>query len=185
VILASTSRYRRELLGRLLSDFRCRAPEVDETPIPGEAPAERARRLALLKAEACAEPGQVVIGSDQVASLDGRILRKPGGFEAALAQLQACSGRSVQFHTAVSVIGPGGGDSHLDLTQVNFRSLDTARLAAYLRREQPYDCAGSFKSEGLGVMLMDSIETRDPTALQGLPLIWLAGCLQRMGIGLV
>ena len=187
VMLASTSRYRRALLERLLPSFEIMAPDVDESLIPDEAPAARAARLALLKAEAGARhaPDRVVIGSDQVASLNGRILRKPGNHERAMQQLAACAGKTVDFHTAVCVIAPGQREQHTDHTRVVFRDSSETQREAYLRREQPYDCAGSFKSEALGIVLMSRIENEDPTALQGLPLIWLADCLQRVGATIV
>ncbi len=187
VALASTSRYRRALLERLLSDFRCLDPAVDETPLAGELPAARAIRLARLKAEAGARmaAGCIVIGSDQVASLDQEILRKPGSHARAVAQLEACNGRHVDFYTAVCVLHAGQASEHLDHTQVVFRDSDAQLRHDYLLQEQPYDCAGSFKSEGLGVILMERIDNQDPTALQGLPLIWLARCLRNLGAALL
>ncbi|HHQ14306.1 MAG TPA: septum formation protein Maf [Chromatiales bacterium] len=188
ILLASTSRYRRALLQRLLVDFGCAAPDIDETARSDEAPAALAQRLAELKAESCASrnPGGITIGSDQVAALEDRILGKPGDFDTALAQLLASSGRVVEFHTAVCVLGPGDRHAarHIDLTRVHFRRFDRAEAERYLQREPAFDCAGSFKSEGFGVTLMQRIENQDPTALQGLPLIWLAGCLRDRGIAL-
>ena len=187
VVLASTSRYRRALLERLLPSFEVMAPQVDEALVADEAPADRAARLAALKAEAGARQAadQLVIGSDQVASLSGRVLRKPGGHERAMQQLADCAGQTVDFHTAVCVIAPGQRGQHTDHTRVVFRQGSDALRDAYLRREQPYDCAGSFKSEALGIILMSRIDSQDPTALQGLPLIWLADCLQRFGVAIV
>jgi len=184
VVLASTSRYRRALLERVLPVFEARAPEVDEALLPDERPAERAARLAVLKAESGASVAtdKVVIGSDQVASLSGRVLRKPGSHDRAVRQLADCSGRTVDFHTAVCVIAPNRREQHTDHTRVVFRQTSDALREAYLRYEKPYDCAGSFKSEGLGIILMYRIDNEDPTALQGLPLIWLTDCLQRFGI---
>ena len=186
VILASGSPYRRELLARLLLEFDCRPLDVDETEHPGEAPEAIARRLAHVKAEACAakEPGAVIIGGDQVPSLDGEVLRKPGSRSRAAAQLSACSGRSVTFYTAVCVMGPDNqpAESHVDRTVVQFRRLTPAVIERYLDRDTPYDCAGSFKAEALGIALFERVETHDPTALQGLPLIWLSGCLARRGV---
>ncbi len=186
VVLASTSRYRRELLARLLTEFSCHSPAVDETPQSGETPRALAERLARLKAQSAASGSAIVIGSDQVAAVGERILSKPGALEPAIAQLAACSGHSVVFYTAVCVIGPGAGalHTHVDLTTVVFRSLSAAEIRRYVEREQPFDCAGSFKAEGLGVALMERIENQDPTAIQGLPLIWLAGCLRTLGIAL-
>lgn len=184
LILASTSRYRREMLARLGLPFETAAPNTDESARPGEAPAELAARLADAKARAIQAADAVVIGSDQVASLDGERLRKPGDHATALRQLSAAQGKTVLFHTAVTVLDTGSGKSwsHVDLTEVRFARLGTAELDRYLRIEQPYDCAGSFKSEGLGVVLFDRIESRDPTALIGLPLIWLAGALKTAGL---
>jgi septum formation protein len=183
IVLASTSRYRRELLARLGLPFEAVAPDAPEHEIPGEAPEAMAARLALAKAASIARPGALVIGSDQVASLDGRLLRKPGTPEVAVAELEACQGRTVVFHTAVAVLDTGSGTraEHLDRTEVRFRRLDRRALARYVALEQPLDCAGSFKSEGLGVVLFEQIASNDPTALIGLPLIWLAGALRALG----
>jgi len=183
LILASTSRYRRELLSRLGLPFEAKAPNAPEQPIDGETPAKMAARLALAKARSIDSPGALVIGSDQVASLDGRLLRKPGSHAVALEQLTACQGRTVVFDTAVAIIDTRSGTllEHVDRTEVLFASLQTAALDRYLRREQPLDCAGSFKAEGLGVALFERIDSRDPTALIGLPLIWLAGALRELG----
>jgi septum formation protein len=185
VVLASTSPYRRALLARILPDFATVAPAVDESPRPGERPDELALRLAIAKARAVSalHPGQVVIGSDQVAELDGHALGKPGTHARAQHQLAACSGRSVRFVTAVCVIDSHGHEyTALDETAVCFRTLDAGEIDRYLRREQPYDCAGSFKCEGLGIVLFERIDSRDPTALVGLPLIALAALLRRAGI---
>jgi len=187
VILASTSRYRAELLARLLADFTRVAPDVDETPLAGEAPAARALRLARAKASAVARaagPGAIVIGSDQVAALGTALLRKPGSAECARAQLAASSGRTVHFHTALCVIATTSGTehTHLDTTKVHFRALDAAEIARYVAREQPLDCAGSFKCEGLGIALFEALASDDPTALIGLPLVALARLLRESGI---
>jgi len=186
VVLASTSQYRRALLQRLLPDFSCHSPDVDETPRPGEGPRELAIRLAQSKAATAAGGPEIVIGSDQVAALGEQILGKPGNLETAVTQLQACAGKSVIFYTGVCVIGPSGGaaSNYVDITTVHFRPLNEAEIRRYLAREAPYDCAGSFKAEGLGVVLMDRLESQDPTAIQGLPLIWLAGCLRQLGLAL-
>ncbi len=184
LVLASTSRYRRELLARLNLPFECRAPDVDETPVPGEAPESLARRLAAAKAQACAAPGLVVIGADQVASLDGRPLGKPGGHDAALEQLLACRGKTVCFYTAVCIADGTSGRrwQTVDRTDVAFATLSRAALDRYLRIEEPYDCAGGFKAEGLGIVLFERIVSQDPTALTGLPLIWVARTLSEAGI---
>lgn len=187
IVLASTSRYRRELLERLGIPFRCAAPAVEETHLDGEAPPDRALRLACLKARAVAEScSGLIIGSDQVAALGERILDKPGDPEQAAAQLRASSGSAVSFHTAVCVLDTRGGDEHLhvDRTVVRFRTLDDATIDRYIQRDDPMDCAGSFKSEALGIALFEAVETTDPTALVGLPLIALSGILRRTGIPL-
>lgn len=188
LVLGSTSRYRAELLRRLTPHFRQAAPDVDESRRPGEAPSVLAARLARAKAEAVAQrhPGAIVIGSDQVASLDDEILGKAGSAERACAQLAACSGRHVRFHTALCVldarVAPAQIHAETDLTDVQFRELGTAEIARYVQREQPLDCAGSFKSEGLGIALFERIASDDPSALIGLPMIALCRLLRRAGI---
>jgi len=184
LILASTSRYRRELLARLRVPFEARAPDAAEHAIAGELPAAMAARLALAKARSLVAPDAVIIGSDQVASLDDRLLRKPGGHAAALEQLRACQGKTVVFHTAVAMLETATGrcQEHIDRTEVRFATLPTAALDRYVRREEPYDCAGSFKAEGLGVALFERIDSSDPTALIGLPLIWVAAALRTAGL---
>ncbi len=187
LVLASTSPYRRELLQRLLPDgFTVIRPDVDERPLPGEAPAALASRLAEAKAVAGAahRPGSLVIASDQVAALGQRLLGKPGEAGKAREQLQMASGQRVAFHTAVCVLDSRSGQriAHVDLTTVQFRELAPEEIDRYLRREPAQDCAGSFKSEGLGISLMQAIESRDPTGLQGLPLIWLASALRHFGL---
>lgn len=187
LVLASTSRYRRELLGRLRLPFEVARPEADETPRPGEAPAALAARLAEAKAAAVAalEPGAWVLGSDQVAELDGTPLGKPGGREAAIAQLAAMSGRTVAFHTGVCLLRAGAAPmAAADTTRVRFRELARDEIERYVDAEQPFDCAGSFKSEGLGIALFEAIETTDPSALVGLPLIATAALLRRAGFAL-
>lgn len=183
IILASTSRYRRDLLARLRLPFTTRAPDAVEDAIAGEAPAAMAARLALAKARSIAAPNALVIGSDQVASLDGRLLRKPGSAEVAVAQLRACQGKTVLFHTAVAVVATSSGATlqHTDCTEVLFRRLDDLALERYVTLETPLDCAGSFKSEGLGVALFERISSQDPTALIGLPLIFVADALRKLG----
>jgi septum formation protein len=188
LILASTSRYRRELLTRLRLPFTCEAPGVEETAHPGETPGAQASRLARDKAIAVAlrSPDAVVIGSDQVADLDGVGLGKPGTPERATDQLRACRGREVTFHTAVCVVQRAAARevAFSDQTRVRFRQLDDEEIARYLAAEQPWDCAGSFKSEGLGACLFDAIRNDDPTALVGLPLIALARTLRGFGYAL-
>lgn len=186
LVLASTSRYRRELLARLRLPFDVARPDVDETPRPGEAPAALAARLARAKAEAVAAGGEAwVIGSDQVAALGDTALGKPGSVEAARAQLRRMSGRSVVFLTGVCLAhGDGRAWQALDTTTVRFRTLADDEIARYVAAERPLDCAGSFKSEGLGIALFDAIETADPTALVGLPLIATAALLRQAGFAL-
>ncbi|MBE7369726.1 Maf family nucleotide pyrophosphatase [Ramlibacter pallidus] len=186
LVLGSTSVYRRELLSRLRLPFTVEPPHVDETPHAGEAPAELARRLAAAKAAAVAarHPGAVVIGSDQVADLDGEPLGKPGNHANAVSQLRRMSGRTVIFQTALAVLCLDSGFAQHDLApvRVRFRTLDDAEIEAYLRAEQPYDCAGSAKSEGLGIALLEAIESDDPTALVGLPLIRTCRMLRAAGL---
>lgn len=184
LILASTSAYRRDLLGRLGQPFSCEAPGVDEAHRPGEAPLDLAVRLARLKAEAVAarHPGAIVVGSDQVAVLGDRVLGKPGTVERCVAQLEASSGREVEFLTAVHVVHGAAAESHVDRTVVRFRTLDRAEILRYVEADRPLDCAGGFKAESLGIALFEAIESRDPTGLTGLPLAWLSGALRRAGI---
>ena len=186
LILASSSAYRRELLGRLQLPFTVDVPDIDEAPLPGEAPAATALRLAGAKAAAVAarHPGSLVIGSDQVATLDDAQIGKPGTHAAALAQLQMMRGRAVVFHTALCLHDGRDGSAQLEdiQTVVRFRDLPDAQLDAYLRIEQPYDCAGSAKNEGLGIAILERIDSTDPTALTGLPLIALTGMLRRAGV---
>ncbi|MEO6801557.1 MAG: Maf family nucleotide pyrophosphatase [Rhodanobacter sp.] len=186
IVLASTSSYRAELLRRLLPEFEQTAPHADESALPGEAPAARALRLATAKAEAVAGTcgNALVIGSDQVAEVDGLVLDKPGTSLRARAQLAASSGRRVHFHTALCLLDAHHGrrQTHVDHTQVRFRDLAPAEIARYVEREQPLDCAGSFKCEGLGISLFAAIDSRDPSALIGLPLIALARLLRDAGI---
>lgn len=183
LVLASTSRYRQALLARLGVPFSVESPEVDETALSGEAPAALALRLAEAKAGAVAERhgDACVIGSDQVAACGALRLGKPGGREAAIAQLRAMSGASVVFHTAVCVRWPDGARNALDRTVVRMRALSDAEIARYVDAERPFDCAGSFKAEGLGIALFDAIESEDPTALVGLPLITTARMLREAG----
>lgn len=186
LILASTSPYRRALLARLGLAFEVESPGVDESAVAGEEPSGRAARLATAKARAVAtrHPDAVVIGSDQVAELAGEILEKPGGAERCRAQLAALSGRTASFHTACTVLAPGAGIeiTHTDTTRVVARTLTAAEIDRYIERERPFDCAGGFKAEALGIALFERIESQDPTALIGLPLIWLASALRRAGL---
>ena len=186
IILGSTSRYRRELLQRLHLRFDVEAPQVCEAALAGEVPAALARRLALAKARevAARHADAVVIGSDQVAELDGRAIGKPGDHEHAVAQLHSMSGRSVVFHTAVAVVHRAAGFEAEALVPVTvrFRTLDAASIERYLLLEQPYDCAGSAKCETLGIALLEAIESDDPTALVGLPLIRTCELLRRAGV---
>ena len=186
LVLGSTSVYRRELLQRLRLPFTVAAPAVDETPLPSEPPAQLAQRLALAKAHAVAtlHPGAVVIGSDQVADLAGQPLGKPGDHARATAQLQRMRGHTVVFHTAVAVVCHANGFVQTDLApvRVRFRELSDAEIERYLRAEQPYDCAGSAKSEGLGISLLEAIDSDDPTALIGLPLIRTCRLLRAAGL---
>ncbi|MBS0338315.1 MAG: septum formation protein Maf [Proteobacteria bacterium] len=186
LVLASTSPYRRELLGRLGLPFECARPETDETPLAGEGFAQTALRLAAAKARAVqgAWPDALIIGSDQVAYCDGRRLDKPGNHENAVAQLTFLAGRVASFDTAVCVFDSRSGRAETRVVpcKVHFRQSDPARIEAYLRREQPYDCAGSAKAEGLGIALIARIETDDPTSLIGLPLIALTDLLGAFGL---
>lgn len=186
LILASTSPYRRDLMERLRMPFETVAPDVDERILPGESPPQMASRLALAKARAVAarHPNAVVIGSDQVADLAGVAIGKPGDHERATEQLASMSGRIVVFHTAVAVLCVASGFEATALAPVTvrFRTLQAREIENYLRAEMPYDCAGSAKSEGLGITLLDAIESDDPTALIGLPLIRTCALLRRAGI---
>jgi septum formation protein len=194
LVLASSSPYRRELLTRLTPRFHCIAPQIDESPIPDELPNDLAARLAWAKARAVAmkNPGTVVIGSDQVAHIEGDtgIVGKPHSEGKARAQLAAFAGRTVWFRTSVCVVDARAESnfrqmprfSELDTTRVHFRDLAAGEIARYVAREQPLDCAGGFKCEGLGIALFESIETHDPTALIGLPLIALCRLLRNVGI---
>ncbi|QJD88708.1 septum formation protein Maf [Duganella dendranthematis] len=186
LVLASSSAYRKELLSRLQLPFEVAVPAIDESPQPGEMPSATALRLALEKAAAVAArmPGAIVIGSDQVATLDDEQIGKPGNHANALAQLQKMRGREVVFHTALCVWDGRDGSHQLQdiQTVVQFRDLPDAELDAYLRIEQPYDCAGSAKNEALGIAILERIDSNDPTALTGLPLIALTGMLRNIGI---
>lgn len=187
LILASTSLYRRQLLEKLQLPFEAVAPPYEETAIPGESPRDRALRLAQGKALSLAAqyPDHLIIGSDQVAFLPpDTILSKPGNLENAQAQLEACSGKAVSFYTGLCLYNSASKNLHLDADefQVHFRRLDQRQILRYLQRERPFDCAGSFKSEGLGISLFSKLSGRDPNSLIGLPLILLVDFLQREGI---
>ena len=185
LILASTSRYRQQLLSRLGVPFETHAPGVDEAHIERESPASRASRLALEKAQAGARahPQAIVIGADQVAACENRILDKPGSAERSRGQLEALSGRTALFYTACAVLGGNRGLqlAHLDTTTVVFRRLSVREIDRYVALDRPFDCAGGFRAESLGISLFERIESRDPTALIGLPLIWLAAALREAG----
>lgn len=186
IILASTSKYRSELLHKLNIPFETANPLVDETPLCGESPPALASRLALAKSRAITPtvPDTLVIGSDQVASIDHQLLGKPGDMDRAVDQLTLSSGRCVEFHTAVSVTHADSGESlsRLEITRVHFRELSHQQIVRYLEAEQPFDCAGSFKSEGMGIVLFRKIEGRDPNALIGLPLIALVEILSEWNL---
>ena len=186
LLLGSTSTYRRDLLARLRIPFEVAAPEVDETAYPNETPKQLACRLAMAKARAVAArfPSHVVIGSDQVADLDGLALGKPGDHARAVLQLQQMRGQTVVFQTAVAVVCRDSGFAQMDLAQVQvkFRDLSDAQIEAYLLAEMPYDCAGSAKSEGLGIALLERIDNDDPSALVGLPLIRTCRMLEAAGV---
>ncbi len=185
LVLASTSVYRRELLERLGMTFECARPDVDESQLPGETPGATAERLSVAKAQAVAASftDTLIIGSDQVASCEGRRLDKPGTHENAVSQLTWLSGRQARFDTAVSLLDTRSGRiaSRVVPCRVHFRTLDPGTIETYLRRERPYDCAGSAKAEGLGIVLISRIDTEDPTSLIGLPLIALTGLLESFG----
>ncbi len=184
IVLASGSPYRKALLARLGLPFEAISPDVDEAPLPGESPCDTALRLSVLKARALAYRGELVIGSDQVASCEGRRYDKPGNHENAVRQLRELSGRTVDFHTAVALLDTRKTEIQTRVVpcRVTFRVLDEARIQAYLEKEKPYDCAGSAKAEGLGIALIRRIETDDPSSLIGLPLIALCEMLERAGM---
>jgi septum formation protein len=184
LVLASGSRYRKALLERLRLPFETFSPDVDETPLRGESPADTALRLSLLKAKAGSQRGELIIGSDQVASCSGRRYGKPGDHENAARELRELSGKAVDFHTAVTLLDTRTDrhESRLVPCRVVFRALDERRIQAYLEREQPYDCSASAKAEGLGIALIERIDTEDPSSLIGLPLIALSQMLERAGL---
>jgi len=185
VVLASSSTYRRGLLDRFLGEYEAVSPEVDESSDGTELPEYLAARLGREKAEAISSTHRdsLIIGADQIAVLDGQVLGKPGDHQKAIEQLLAVSGKTLQFLTAVCVLGPAGRTrhEHIDRTAVRFRQFDLRLAETYLRHDEPYDCAGSFKIEGAGFVLFESVQTNDPTALIGLPMIWLAETLRKLG----
>ena len=186
IVLASSSPYRRELLARLRLPFDTLSPDVDEGRVEGEPPRARAARLARLKARAVASlrPGALIIGSDQVAVADGCILGKPGNHDATVRQLRFAGGKTLRFLTGVALLNAGSGVMQCEVVEyrVHFRPLDEARAEAYVRAEKPYDCAGGFRAEGLGIALLQHMEGEDPCALIGLPLIALVSMLKREGV---
>jgi septum formation protein len=188
LVLASTSAYRRQLLERFGIAFTVAGSNVDESPLPGESAVDLVQRLARAKAEAVAHrhTGSLVIGSDQLALCGRDVLGKPGSGERAIAQLRSLSGQRVTFHTAVHVVNSDSGtnEGHVDVTTVHFRQLTDDEIKRYVAHDKPYDCAGGFKVEALGVSLFTRVESQDPTGLIGLPLIWLAGALRRSGFTL-
>ena len=188
IILASTSPYRKALLERLQIPFSCAPPDTEESPLEHEPPGARCIRLALEKARAVSAqfPEAVVIGSDQVASLEGHVLHKPGDHASATLQLRASAGKELEFSTGLAVLAPSMNLelTHMELFKVHFRMLDDAEIERYLRADQPYDCAGSFKAESLGISLFERMEGRDPSSLIGLPLIALSALLRKVGIGI-
>ena len=188
LVLASTSAYRRQLLERLGIPFTVAAPNVDESPLPGESAVDLVHRLARSKADAIAQrhPRSLVIGSDQLALCGRDVLGKPGSGDRAIAQLKSLSGQRVVFNTAIHVINSdtGSNEGHVDVTTVHFRTLTDEEIKRYVARDKPYDCAGGFKVEALGVSLFTRVESQDPTGLVGLPLIWLAAALRRNGFTL-
>ncbi|MBV36468.1 MAG: septum formation inhibitor Maf [Rickettsiales bacterium] len=189
IVLASSSPYRKELLSRILNEFKTESPDIDETPFPNEEPVEHVARLAEQKALTVSlnHPQSVVIGSDQVCVLEGKILGKPHTREKAIEQLTACSGKTINFYTSLCVMESGkeGQDLSVVVTEVKFRDLALSEIERYVDREQPLDCAGSFKAEGLGIALFESLSSKDPTALIGLPLITLAESLRKLNIQLI
>jgi septum formation protein len=186
LVLASTSRYRRDLLSRLHIPFEIVSPNVDETPLPNETPSATALRLSVLKAQAAADqfPNALIIGSDQVLMLDSEQLGKPGNHENAFAQLKKMQGKAMVFHTALTLLNSKTGKTQTrDVpTVVHIRKLSDAQIEAYLNKEQPYDCAGSARSESLGIALMERMDSPDPTALIGLPLMALTEMLMNEGV---
>lgn len=189
IILASSSKYRKELLSRILNDFECISPDIDETPFPNEEPMALVKRLAKEKALEVANdyPEAIVIGSDQICVLEGDILGKPGSKENAIKQLTACSGKTVFFYTSLCVTKGTDEPKEISVvtTKVIFKELTQRQIQNYIERENPIDCAGSFKCEGLGIVLFEAIESNDPTALIGLPLIQVNQRLEKLGFNII
>ena len=185
IVLASASQYRRDLLDRFLDDYQAVSPDIDESNPDGLSPKKLARRLARQKAETVSRTARnsLIIGADQLAVLDGQVLGKPGDHQKAVEQLMAASGQTVTFRTAVCILDPVGRTryEHVDKTTVRFRQFDRRLAETYLRHDEPYDCAGSFKIEGAGFVLFESVRTDDPTALIGLPMIWVSDVLLELG----
>jgi len=185
IVLASASQYRRDLLDRFLDDYQAVSPDIDESNPDGLSPKKLARRLARQKAETVSRTARnsLIIGADQLAVLDGQVLGKPGDHQKAVEQLMAASGQTVTFRTAVCILDPVGRTryEHVDKTTVRFRQFDRRLAETYLRHDEPYDCAGSFKIEGAGFILFESVRTDDPTALIGLPMIWVSDVLLELG----
>jgi len=185
IVLASASQYRRDLLDRFLDDYQAVSPDIDESNPDGLSPKKLARRLARQKAETVSRTARnsLIIGADQLAVLDGQVLGKPGDHQKAVEQLMAASGQTVTFRTAVCILDPVGRTryEHVDKTTVRFRQFDRRLVETYLRHDEPYDCAGSFKIEGAGFVLFESVRTDDPTALIGLPMIWVSDVLLELG----
>ncbi|NOR37575.1 MAG: septum formation protein Maf [Woeseiaceae bacterium] len=185
IVLASASQYRRDLLDRFLDDYQAVSPDIDESNPDGLSPKKLARRLARQKAETVSRTARnsLIIGADQLAVLDGQVLGKPGDHQKAVEQLMAASGQTVTFRTAVCILDPVGRTryEHIDKTTVRFRQFDRRLVETYLRHDEPYDCAGSFKIEGAGFVLFESVRTDDPTALIGLPMIWVSDVLLELG----
>ncbi|WP_373974479.1 Maf family nucleotide pyrophosphatase [Chitinibacter sp. SCUT-21] len=189
LVLASTSPYRKELLARLGVDFTVAAPNLDETPLADESAAQTSERLAIAKARVLAEqfPNSLIIGSDQVALLNGAQLGKPGTHERAVTQLQAMRGQTIEFHTALALYNTATGEhqSHVDITNVTMRNYTDAQIESYLLRDQPYNCAGSAKVEALGIVMIEKVETTDSSAIIGLPLIALVTMLNQEGFAIL
>ena len=189
LVLASTSIYRSQLLSTLQIPFQTAAPDVDETPLPGESAEQTSWRLSRIKAQVVAKrfPDALIIGSDQVALLDGQQIGKPLNHDNAVLQLRAMRGKTVDFYTALTLLNAASGEMQTDvaITKVSFRSLSDDQIERYLKKEQPYHCAGSAKSEGLGIALISSIRGDDPNALIGLPLILLASMLEKQGVMII
>lgn len=189
IVLASSSPYRKELLSKILNDFTCESPDIDEPQLPSESFEKMAERLSFEKAKALQSeyPNALIIGSDQVASIDGQILRKPLNKERNLEQLKLCQGKTALFHTGLCLLNTRTGEyqSSVETYATKFRNLNDQQLANYIEREKPYNCAGGFKMEGLGISLFEAIEGKDPNILIGLPLIRLIDMLANEGVSVL